>query len=572
VSTERRLLLALGLSLLILVLWNWLNPPPPAIPPPPPPDGAAPATEATAPAAPPASGGRQGEIAPRIEAAEPRDVRIETDHHEVLLTNRGGRLVSWKLRGYRVAGGHLAELVPAFASSQDRFPLGLDLGEDRLSSEANDALYVVERAPLESDSGETVRFRYADGAGLEIDKSFTFRRDDPLVRVQVRAERAGRPLPAKLVVGPGFEVELSSEGSKKEYLYYSGQAVWNEGGQVVRRAREKVEAEIHLPEIGGLRWAGLEDQYFAFLVVPRGPASGLRILPAAVSRQPVSSRGEGKAPKPEPQLSVAVGIPPEGAEIYAGPKKLAVLRSLGRDLESVVWFSRFAFIAWLAKLLLLVLVWLHDHLAPNYGLAIIIATLGLRIALFPLNQYSMVRMKKMQVQMQRLQPKIASIRNKYRKQKDTEARRKMNEELMALYRKEGVNPMGGMSGCLPLLAQFPILVAFYDMLTVAVELRGAPFFGWIGDLSRPDPYWVTPLLMGATMLWQQRIAMTKTTDPQQRQQQLILMFMPVVFTATFVAMPSGLVLYWLFNNLFGIAQQWLVNRHVERVAAALQKA
>src|SRR4029079_11535542 len=128
---------------------------------------------------------------------------------------------------------------------------------------------------------------------------------------------------------------------------------------------------------------------------------------------------------------------------------------------------------------------------------------------------------------------------------------------MALYQREGINPMGGITGCIPMLAQFPILIAFYDMLIAAAELRGAPFFGWIHDLTQKDPYYITPLLMGATMFLQQKLGMTKTTDPQPPQQQKIIMIMPGVFTYMFLYLPAGLVLYWLVNNVLGIAQQLL---------------
>jgi YidC/Oxa1 family membrane protein insertase len=181
-------------------------------------------------------------------------------------------------------------------------------------------------------------------------------------------------------------------------------------------------------------------------------------------------------------------------------------------------------------------------------------------------------MKKTQLQMQRLQPKIKAIRAKFKKQKDAESRAKMNQEMMDLYKREGVNPMGGVSGCLPLVAQFPILMGFYFMLTVAVELRGAPFFGWIRDLSVADPYYVTPLLMGVTMFVQQKMAMSKVKDPMQQQQQKIMMIMPFIFTWICIQMPAGMVLYWFVNNVLGIGQQWLVNRHTTRLEAAEQKA
>ncbi len=570
---EKRLLLALALSVLILLAWTWLNPP--AQQPAPQPAPAGPVEPAPAPvpavAEPPETIEEEA-----VEAAEPQEVRLETERFEIVLTSRGGRVASWRLRDYKAADGSRVEIVPSFAAREGMLPLALDLGDEALSRRANEALYVVERerlGPEDGGEGERVRFTWADGRGRRFVKALVFRPRDGLVDIEIQAKDRGRALPARVVWGPGLEVEFSAAEAKGQQLYYTGQAVWNIAGQVTRKARHKVEAELAYPEGVPLLWAGVEDQYFAALILPRAPRSGFVIRPVPIVRTPAPvGSADGKAPKPEPQVSIAVAIPPEGAQLYVGAKKYGRLRELGHDLEAVVWFSDYPLVAWCAKGLFLALVWIHDHVVPNYGLAIILATLGLRLALFPLNQYSMVGMKKMQVQMQRLQPKINAIKNRYRKQKDAESRRKMNEELMALYRKEGVNPMGGVSGCLPLLAQFPILIAFYDMLTVAVELRGAPFLGWIRDLSRPDPIWITPILMGATMLWQQRMAMTKTTDPQQRQQQMIMMFLPLVFTATFVVMPSGLVLYWLFNNVLGIAQQWLVNRHVERVAAALQKA
>jgi YidC/Oxa1 family membrane protein insertase len=275
--------------------------------------------------------------------------------------------------------------------------------------------------------------------------------------------------------------------------------------------------------------------------------------------------------QPDPKPIVALTVPAEGARLYFGPKKYTLLVELGHQLDRVVWFSSFDWLWPIVEYLFLGLVWLHDHVARDWGAAIVLATVLLRLVLFPVNQYSMVSMKKTQIQMQRLQPKIKAIRNKYKKVKDAANRNKMNQEMMELYRKEGVNPMGGLTGCLPLLAQFPILIGFYNMLTVAVELRGAPFI-WVSDLSAPDPIWVLPILMGGTMFIQQRMAMTKVKDPQQLQQQRIMLFMPIVFGIIGISMPSGLVLYWFVNNLLGIGQQWLVNRNTARLEAAAQKA
>jgi YidC/Oxa1 family membrane protein insertase len=266
-------------------------------------------------------------------------------------------------------------------------------------------------------------------------------------------------------------------------------------------------------------------------------------------------------------------VPAEGARLYIGPKKYSLLEKLGFDLERSVWFATNPFLAAISRYIFFALLWIQKTITSNYGVAIMLATALLRIMLFPVNQYSMVSMKKMQLQSQKLQPKIKAIRSKYQKKKDAQSRQKMNEEIMQLYRREGVNPAGGLAGCLPLLAQFPILIGFYNMLTVAVELRGAPFFGWIQDLSQKDPYWILPLMMGATMFIQQKMAMSRVKDPTMQQQQRFMMFMPFFFTWICLQMPAGMVLYWFINNLLGIGQQYLVNRHTGRLeAAATQKA
>jgi YidC/Oxa1 family membrane protein insertase len=184
----------------------------------------------------------------------------------------------------------------------------------------------------------------------------------------------------------------------------------------------------------------------------------------------------------------------------------------------------------------------------NWGVAIIVLTFLISLALFPIRYKQMISMKKMQV----LQPKMRSIQDRYKKYKATDPKRQeMNAEVMQLYKEHGVNPLGG---CLPLLLQMPFLFAFYRMLDAAIELRGAPFFFWIRDLSKMDPYYVTPILMGATMLLQQKMTPQTTTDPAQAR---MMMFMPIIFTAMFFSLSSGLVVYFLFSNLFAIGFQKL---------------
>jgi YidC/Oxa1 family membrane protein insertase len=576
---EKRALIAIVISFLILVGWSYLFPP--AKPPVEPPPAETPAATAgepvpgpviteVAPEAPPEAPADEVQA---LEAAAEEEIVITNSLYEVTLSNRGGQARSWKLHAYTTSDGRSLELIPPYVEQSEYF-LAVDLDTPELTAALHEALYTVERERIFADGergpGEKVTFTWADGRGLQASKAFSFREGEYLVGVDLEVMDRGRRLPARLSLGPGFAAQDASEGRSR--YAYNGQIVWNLGGEVTRLAKRKLE-EAH--EINGqLRWGGIEDQYFAALVLPSQEVPGR-----------LAWRGLELTPSPEPQPGeepeeaeaaaeplVSVSVPAEGALLYIGPKKYKQLRATGHELEKVVWFSSQGWLRPIVKAIFLALIWIHDNIAANYGLAIILATVVLRLMLFPINQYSMVKMKKSQLQMQHLQPKIKSIKAKYKKSKDAQSRSKMNQETMELYKQEGINPMGGMAGCLPLFAQFPILIGFYNMLTVAVELRGAPFFGWIQDLSLKDPFWITPLLMGVTMFVQQRLSMSKIKDPQQLQQQRFMMFMPFMFTFICLQMPSGLVLYWFINNLLGIGQQWLVNRQTSKIEAPAGKA
>jgi YidC/Oxa1 family membrane protein insertase len=230
--------------------------------------------------------------------------------------------------------------------------------------------------------------------------------------------------------------------------------------------------------------------------------------------------------------------------VYFGPKAFDVLASVDRDLVRSIHYGIFSF---LAVPLLRSLKWINSFVG-NFGWSIIILTILINIAMFPLKHKSVVSMRRMQ----ELQPRIKGIQERYKHLGMTDpARGKMNEEMMALYKEKGVNPA---SGCVPMLLTMPVLFAFYSMLSVAVEIRGEPWALWITDLSQHDPFYITPVLMGATMLWQQ--SMTPVADPAQ---QKIMMITPVMFLMFFLWAPSGLVLYWLMSNLIGIGQQYATN-------------
>ncbi len=561
---ERRLILAFGLSLVIYLVWGYFFMPPapepqiaesPAI--------SEPAESETSPAE------VELDSAATIDADAPElesiiggtAVRetIDTDLSTVVFSADGGRILSWKLKDYLDPLGNPLELIPRFTETGGSWPLAIEMDDRSLTKTFNEAVYVIER------TGNEVLFRWADGRGLEATKTLRFRDDEYLVDLTLDIRDRGRRLPARIVWGPSFSAQ---EPGKKTNFYYDGRVVVNLSGEIDRTKKRKVE----LNKVGGaMRWAGLEDQYFAALILPGTPvgeavmwAEPLLPIPAGLDAPEADAKVENAS-------YIAVQVPEEGATLFVGPKKYELLRSYGSELEKVVSFSSFSLFTVIAKFLFLSLLWIYSHTIANYGLAIILTTVTLRLVLFPLNQWSMMSIRKSQSQMQAIQPKVNALKKKYSKSKDMDSRAKMNQELMALYKREGVNPMGGVTGCLPMLAQFPILISFYNMLTVAIELRGAPFFGWIQDLSVKDPYYITPLLMGVTMFVQQKLAMNKVTDPQMKQQQKIMMFMPFFFTYICVQMPSGLVIYWFINNLLGIGQQWLVNKRVEKLPAP-QKA
>ena len=560
---ERRAFVAILLSILVVLGWNYLFPKPdPVVDP----DAAAvqaaagelpaedpsalddrPSSDPDAPAA---------AVSDATAAASERTLRIQTDLVDVTFTNRGARATSWRLKDYMNRSGEPLELLPSYADGGESGLLGIALETERMTRRLQDALFESETD--EGADGPIARFRWSDGQSLEVEREFRFDRDTYSIDVVQRVVDRGVEADSGVVIGPGFGAQEKSSGRSRFYSQSSG-GLWATASDIKHKKTSKLDDQKALT--GPLQWVGLEDQYFAALAVPGGQITQADWSVAERTPMEVDSDEAGDAIE-EPQ--VVVRVPADDAiQVYVGPKKVEDLRAAGNGLERSVKF--YGWIAPLARLIYTGLLWLQANVVSNWGLAIILATFMLRTALFPLNQFAMTRMKKSQIEMQGIQPKLKAVQKKYAKRKDAESRAAMQRETMELYRQEGINPAGPALGCLPMLLQMPILIAFYNMLTVAIELRGAPFALWIQDLSIPDPTYITPLLMGATMFVQQRMSMTKAKDPQQRQQQQILMVMPLVFTIICVGAPSGLVLYWFFNNLLGMGQQWLVNKQFARV-------
>jgi YidC/Oxa1 family membrane protein insertase len=285
--------------------------------------------------------------------------------------------------------------------------------------------------------------------------------------------------------------------------------------------------------------------------VPRGAPT--RVDYAALGGTARTLIGFTVRPRTEGSPSSTVTMP-----FYIGPKEIDRLVEVHPLLMNAIDFGMFD---WLVRPLLRSLKWIN-RFVHNYGWSIIILTIIINVIIFPLRHKSMVSMRKMQT----LQPQVKAIQDRYKNLKFTDPdRQKMNSEMMALYKQHGVNPA---SGCVPMLLTLPVLFAFYQMLAMAIELRGAPFGGWIDDLAAKDPLYITPIIMGATMFWQQKM-MPTSADPVQRR---VFLLLPIVFTAMFLTMPSGLVLYWTASNLMAIGQQYVTNRLIAAPARPVRPA
>jgi YidC/Oxa1 family membrane protein insertase len=547
---ERRVLLAVILSFVVLYAFQVLFVPTP------PPTETAPGTDTTPAASASATpaGSSQESSAPPPQEQEPvapaavtggaseREIVVETAAVEAVFSNRGGRLLHWRLKAYSGSDGQPVDLVPSVVPPDQPRPFSLAVDEESISGRLNTTLYQVSGAPTGRLEATTqpgkLAFEYRDVAGLHVVKEFEFEPDSYVVRFSATVSNAGKPLNPTVLWGPG----LGDEGARTAGgSYFSGnyvqppQAIYHRDGSVERHtASDLAEMPVHE---GQFRFAGIDDHYFIAAVVAPGEAR-FEFHPVLVPRPDQSE---------ERFLSQSVRLPqaPVGIRFFVGPKQLDLLRSVDAELVRAINFGMFG---WLAVPLLGALKWVHFYVG-NYGWSIIALTILINIAIFPLRHKSVVSMRKMQA----LQPHLKAIQDRYANLKTTDpARQKMNTEIMNLYREKGVNPA---SGCVPMLLTLPVLFAFYALLSQAIEIRGAPFGWWIRDLSQYDPYYITPVLMGITMFWQQWITPSSADPAQQR----IMMIMPLMFCFMFLWAPSGLVIYWFVSNLWAIGQQYFTN-------------
>jgi YidC/Oxa1 family membrane protein insertase len=538
---ERRVLLAVLLSFVVLYGYQLLFPPPPE--PKPTATGqqttASPAPEAPQPAQPPQAEAAPSQVPSSTQAVAGRDIVVEGAAVRAVFTTRGAVLKSWQLKKYRDETGKPLELVATHAPAGTPLPFTLATTEPEVSNTLASSGFTANVDALTIDSGtKTLQFSLKDASGIEAQKTFTFSADRPYsIGVTAEVKRAGQELlPVTVSWGPAIG---SGIVHKSRTYNPAAQPVFYRDGKVTRLSADKIAAQP--AQDGTFGFAGVDDHYFlSALVTPKQQPLRVAYQPLAV---PVPDVPEGAH---YVSWSARFPSPLKDETFFFGPKDFDVLVAVNRDLVRAIDFGMFA---WLVVPLLRALKWINGYVG-NYGWSLIILTVLINLAMFPLRHKSVVSMRKMQ----EVQPEVKAIQDRYSKLKMSDpARSKMNVELMNLYRERGVNPA---SGCVPMLLTLPVLFAFYAMLSVAIELRGAPFIGWIHDLSAHDPLFITPILMGVTMMIQQKMTPT-TADPVQQKMMLV---MPIVMTTMFLWAASGLVIYWTVSNIWGIGQQMITNR------------
>lgn len=487
------------------------------------------------------------------QATAESETVIESDLYRVTFTNRGAQAKSWMLKKFdNDAQNGKLDLVNSSAAAQFGYPLSLWTYDPELRGRLNSALYLASR------DGNQITFEYSD-SDLMVRKVFKFD-NTYVVNVEASVMYKGTPKETLLAWPGGFGDQVSPTFYASSLLAYQfnknierlptrcGFSLFSKCSQVVGGAT--------VP--GPFHWAGPEDQYFAAVFIPDDPAAASMVTLSHSMPVPKDSS------KPQDTVNVdVIGVAVgnlHGAvseRLFAGPKELDVLQKIpvpgvsgaDNDLNGLVDFGWWGIIA---KPLFVWLRWTYHYIVPNWGWAIIVQTIILSAALMPLR---ITQMKSM-LKMQRVAPQIKSIQEKYKKYSLRDPRKAaMNEEIAALYKKEGVNPAGG---CLPMLIQFPFLIAYYRMLGTALDLRHAHFL-WIHDLSAAEPFpYILPVLMVISSLINQRMTPQAGMDPAQ--QRMMNVMMPLFMGFIFFRLQAGLNLYYAVSNLIMIVQQSVMNR------------
>jgi YidC/Oxa1 family membrane protein insertase len=459
---------------------------------------------------------------------------IETPLFRAGISSQGGVITSWKLKKFLTQTEENQPVELVYSNGQFPGPLSVQVnGNEAVNQHLQQGLFRVQKDFEALDerrpTGKVILTHESSDSDLWVQKELTFHYDSYVVDIIIRTRGISENL--DVMLGTNFGVVEWSQG----FIGLLGSA-WMIGEEL-----EKKSPEADAPTLrrdGPIRWLALQDKYFMSVFIPENANS----LFSKLENERVVSAG----------ISLPAGSDEHvhKTRLYAGPKQFDVLKSFEIGLEDTIDFGWFIYGSWsivkaVAKPLFSILRFIYDY-THNYGLAIILLTFGIKLLFVPLQYKSYKSMQGMQT----IQPKVLALQEKFKDNKE-----KLNQELMKLYKEHKVNPVGG---CLPIVLQMPVFVALFNILYMTIDLRQAPFMLWITDLSAQDPYYVLPVLMGVSMVVQQKI-MPTTMDPTQAKMMMIL---PVGLTFLFVTFPAGLVLYWVTNNVLTITQQFVTDRYI----------
>ncbi len=562
-TPELRILVASLLSMVVFLGWTkYFGPKPPVnVPQPNLPAQTAPATAGSAapgantPAGSKAPGQTPAAVSaatatttPAIADSQERTIVVENALYRVEFSNRGAVVKSWQLKKYRddAKPPRTLDLVhPESSEMTGGWPLSMVFDDPQLEKAANSGLYKISADSASLDAPADVTFTWSDGH-LEISKKFHFDHSY-VVNVETTATNNGTPVLAGLAWRGGFGDVTVTDPSPATTI----NTFYSENGKLQTFLVKKLDGPEKWGNIwqGGKTFTGIEDRYFAAVFLPPSDALSTPLMTRYWKVWDTVKGADGKeVSEAIPEVATTTSARTTQLRVFVGPKDYDQLKAMRPPLNALVQFGWFEFVS---DPLFHALKWIYKYV-PNWGWAIVVLTLVINMVLFPLR----ISSYRTTLKMQRVGPEVKAIQEKYKKYKLNDPRKAdMNKEVMAIYQREGINPIGG---CVPMLLQMPIWFGLNSALRGAIELRHASWL-WVHDLAAKDPYYILPVTVGISMYLVSKMTPMTTTDPQQAQ---MMKFLPISMSAMFVFFPfsSGLALYILTSSLVGILQQWYLNR------------
>jgi len=563
-SQELRSILAAALALLVIGAWSLIYKPPQPTPPPKPPAAVTNPVMPTAGTSSASTAGKPaGAATPSAPvtvhaASEERFVVVESDVYRVQISNHGGVVRSWQLTRFTDDSKppRTLDLAHAEAAQQSgSWPFSLALDDPQAEVAANSGLYEITSSGEPLHAGAVlhapaeITLVWSDGH-LEVTKHLKF---NPfyIVDAQTTVTQDGNPLRVSLAWAGGFGDATAFRAAAQTQVF--GSAAGRLTTLAAKNLGKPGQTSTRAPISGTFDFAGIEDQFFAAAFMPPFNARGdLADVPFTVTGWVFQRQVTGEDGKTEseivPQMAAGLSSPgPLNLRVFVGPKSIDGLKAVRPPLNSLVQFGWWGFIA---EPLFYSLKWMHQYV-PNYGWTIVLMTIAINMVMFPLKVKSMRAMQKMQ----KVAPEIKAIQEKYKKYSMRDPRKaEMNKEVMAVYSREGINPLGS---CWPTVIQMPIWFGLYRMLANTIELRHSPWLWWVHDLSARDPYYILPVTVALTMYIVQKMTPTPGMDPAQAR---MMGIMPLMMGGMFALTPSGLQLYILSSNLVATIQQWYLTR------------